>query len=267
MMRLHYDLSGMAERSTAYEDDLALALRIVGIASEVALHFLRRDVSPYRKLDGSLQTEADVEVERQILDLLAKERPDDALLGEEFGARGISSRRWIVDPIAGTSNFVEGKAEWGPQVALEDGGQIVVGVISRPLLHRRWWASRGGGAHAGDSSSSSPSAHIHVSRIAILAESRVSMWTPEPDGGVDRVKRGAIWVEPDLDDILKLAEGKLEAIIDPTGKPWDHGPAVILVEEAGGRFSDGRGGRRIDLGEGRYTNGLVDEQLDRLLAG
>jgi histidinol-phosphatase len=93
------------------------------------------------------------------------------------------------------------------------------------------------------------------------------MWTAEPDERVDRVKRSAIWVEPDLDDILRVVEGKLEAIIDPTGKPWDHAPAVILVEEAGGRFSDGRGGRRIDLGEGRYTNGHIDEQLERLLAG
>jgi histidinol-phosphatase len=83
---------------------------------------------------------------------------------------------------------------------------------------------------------------------------------------VARLKRSATWVEPDLDAILRLAEGEIEAVIDRLGKPWDHAPAVVLVQEAGGAFSDSQGGHRIDLGEGRYTNSLVHDQLDALLS-
>jgi histidinol-phosphatase len=82
---------------------------------------------------------------------------------------------------------------------------------------------------------------------------------------IARLKRSARWVEPDLDTILRIAEGELEAIIDRLGKPWDHAPAIVLVQEAGGSFSDSHGGHRPDLGEGRYTNRLVHKQLEDLL--
>jgi histidinol-phosphatase len=79
---------------------------------------------------------------------------------------------------------------------------------------------------------------------------------------IARLKRSATWVEPDLDAILRLAEGEIEAVIDRQGKPWDHAPAVVLVQEAGGAFSDSHGGYRVDRGEGRYANGFIHNQLE-----
>lgn len=77
-----------------------------------------------------------------------------------------------------------------------------------------------------------------------------------------------VWLRksPSTTLILHLAEGGLEAVIDRNGRPWDHAPAVVLVEEAGGRFSDSFAGHRVDLGEGRFTNGLIDDELAALLA-
>ncbi len=255
-----------ARLTKSLEDDLTLAHNLAALASEVALDFFRRGVSTQSKADGTPVSEADFEVERQLLNLLAKERPDDAVLSEEFGTRGSSSRRWILDPIDGTFNFVTGNPLWGTHVALEDRGEIVLGLISRPVLDRYWWATRDGGAHRSDPSSPSGT-RLRASAISALAKSRISIWTRDPDERWGRLERSGVRVEPDLNDILKLAEGELEAVIDLTGKVWDHAPAMVLVEEAGGRFSDGRGGRRLNLGIGRYTNGHIDEQLDRVLAG
>lgn len=257
---------GTDGRSTL-DDDLALAHRAIDLASEVALAFFHRGVRPQAKQDGTPVTEADLEVERQLLDLLARERPDDAVLSEEAGARGRSGRRWIVDPIDGTVNFVAGAAEWGTHVALEAGGEIVLGVISRPVTGGQWWAIRGGGAHRSDQATGEP-VGLRVSTVADLAGSRVSVWSSDAAAIVDRLRRQDVICtsRAGLDDLGRLAAGELEAVIGMPGMVWDHAPAVVLVEEAGGRFTDPRGGRRLDLGSGRYTNAHIDPHLDRLFA-
>ena len=244
------------------DEELALALRLVDAASALALDFYHRDMVTEHKSDGTPITAADLEVERQLLDALATERPDDSVLGEETGVHGASPWRWIIDPIDGTFNFVKRQPEWGTHLALEHDGEIVVGVIARPVLERRWWASRGGGAYRGGANASDR-VRLRVSTVASLRDSRVSLWTRARHNGLEQ---GAIRVSPALNDILRLVAGELEAVIDPGGKPWDHAPAVVLVEEAGGRFEDGRGGHRIDVGEGRYTNGRIDAELRRVLA-
>jgi histidinol-phosphatase len=84
---------------------------------------------------------------------------------------------------------------------------------------------------------------------------------------IERLKRTGVWAPRGLNAILDLVAGRLEAVIDPTGRSWDHAPAVILVEEAGGRFSDSYGGHRLDRGEGRFSNGLIHRDLEAALAG
>jgi histidinol-phosphatase len=242
-------------------EDLALARRLAELAARIALDYQRRGVVAEKKADGSVVTEADREVERALRAIVAAERPEDAMLGEELGASGESSRRWIFDPIDGTSNFVGGKPEWGNHIALEQDGRIVLGIITRPLLGRLWWATRGGGAHRAEISSSAAPVRIRVSTRSALREARVSLWAPATDARVVRLKRDASWQTPNLDAVLRVAEGELEAVVDPTAKPWDHAPGVIIVEEAGGRFSDRLGGSRIDLGEGRFSNGHVHAEL------
>jgi histidinol-phosphatase len=249
------------------DDDVALAVRLADEAAAIALPYFRRGVVATRKVDGTPVSEADVDVERHLLGMLASERPDDAVLSEESGARGDSGRRWILDPIDGTFNFVAANPSWGTHVALEIDGQLVVGVITRPVFGARWWAARGRGAHRDSPTGSGAS--VQVSTVSDLAESRVCFWAREHHDAADRVRASSRWVEPAIDNVLDLIEGKLEAIViaDPIPEAWDQAPAVVLVTEAGGRFRDGQGGQRIDLGRGLYTNGIIDTELDSILKG
>ena len=254
--------------ATSLSKDLALAHELAAAASEIALRFFKQDVNVNLKPDGTEVTPVDFEVERFLVERLSKDRPGDGILGEELGATGPSKRRWILDPIDGTSNFIAGKSQWGTHIALECEGEVVLGVISRPVLAKHWWAVRGGGAYSGAADSPATSEiPLRVSTTASLTESVIAVWAEPPHRAIDRVRSFATLAAADLDAILQLAEGSLDAVIDPTGRAWDHAPAVVLVEEAGGRFSDAEGGRRIDRGEGRYSNGRIHQALAHALAG
>ena len=255
----------MAQSEFSFDDDVELALRLSDAAGEIALGFFAREFTTTIKGDGSPVSEADLEVERLLVKTLARERPDDSVLSEECGAVGRSSRRWILDPIDGTVNFVAGHPGWGTHIALESDGQIVLGVITRPVRGARWWAARGVGAHRIDSDSPPEGTRLRVSRCAELAQSRVSVWA-QPNPLTERVRRRTVWVEPHIDNILGLVEGNVEAVVDAIGEPWDHAPRVILVTEAGGRFRDRDGRQRIDQKLGIYTNGCIDAALDRVIA-
>jgi histidinol-phosphatase len=245
-------------------DDLEFARQLAAVASELALEYFRRGVATQLKPDGSPVSEADVEIERRLRQLIRERQPGDGVLGEELGETGSRERRWVLDPIDGTSNFVAGRPLWGTHVALEIEGEIVVGVITRPVLGASWWASRGGGAHRADDSAGTR--QLQVSRVQALSESRVTLWTHQEDPTIDLLNQNCRWVHPNLDALLRVAEGELEALVDRSGKPWDLAPAVVLVEEAGGRFSDRDGGRRLDLGDASFSNGLIHDDLRRLLA-
>lgn len=259
----------MAPSAPTLDEDLALAHRLVDLASEVALEFFHRGVETIIKEDNSPVSEADLEVDRRMLEVLVAERPDDAVLSEESGARAGGNRRWILDPIDGTFNFVEGRPAWGTHVALEVDGELVLGVISRPVYELRYWATRGGGAYKrGTGAGGAGPTRLAVSTTTDLAPSRVTVWSNPSADRLGTLRRECVLVEPaSLDNILAVAEGELEAVIDSRGKIWDHAPAVIIVTEAGGAFRDREGGRRLDLGTSRYTNGRIDEKLRALLDG
>jgi histidinol-phosphatase len=248
------------------DDDLELALRLSEVAGEIALGFFAGEFTTTIKGDGSPVSEADLAVEEMLVETLARERPDDSVLSEECGAVGRASRRWILDPIDGTFNFVAGKPGWGTHVALEHDGEIVLGVITRPVLGAHWWAARGRGAHRVDAASPTEGTRLRVSDCTELAQSRVSVWA-QPNPLTERMRQRALWVEPHIDNLLGLIEGHVEAVVDAIGEPWDHAPRVILVTEAGGTFRDPDGGRRLDMRLGIYSNGHIDEQLDRVVAG
>ena len=129
--------------------DLDLALRLADAADTISLaSFRSRDLVVETKPDRTPVTDADRAVEAELRTILALERRRDAILGEEGGGHGTGPRRWIVDPIDGTRNYCRGVPVWATLIALEDDGQVTLGVVSAPALHRRWWAERGGGAHA-----------------------------------------------------------------------------------------------------------------------
>jgi len=201
------------------------------------------------KADGSIVTEADVEVECQLCAALAKRRPNDGILSEEGIQRVGEQRRWILDPIDGTSYFAAGDPRWGTHIALEESGEIVLGIITRPLQNMRWWAKRGEGAF--ESVSGHADVALKVSSIDTRSGARVTVWPSR---------------SPLVEALDRLLHGEMEAAIVAGGGPWDYAPYVVLIEEAGGRFHDPAGGRRLDLGGGIYTNGRIDAELEVILA-
>jgi histidinol-phosphatase len=260
--------SPASSTSSSLDDDLALALQLSDLAAEIALEFFHRGVDTVWKEDNTPVSEADLAVDRRLLEALLVARPEDAVLSEESGTRGAGTRRWILDPIDGTFNFVQRNPGWGTHVALEVDGELVLGVITRPVREQRWWATRGGGAfRARLGTDAASGAAVHVSTIDDIAKSRIGVWARLPVETLDRLERDTLLVEATLENILEVVEGDLEAVVGATGKIWDHAPAVVIIGEAGGMFRDHLGGQSPDVGSGTYTNGRIDDALARVLAG
>jgi histidinol-phosphatase len=245
--------------------DLALALQLAAHADAVARAEMAAGVGTRTKPDGTPVTNVDLAVDGALVAALRAARPDDAILSEESGLHdGIGSRGWILDPVDGTFNLVRGHAHWGIHIALEVDGAIVVGVVTRPMLDARWWATRGGGAFrsVGDGSPE----RLAVSTRTELATAQIRLWNDDAEHAA-WIRSATVWTDADMNDILGVAEGRCDAVIGSPGEIWDHAPTRLLVEEAGGRFRDDRGGDRIDGGRGHFTNGVIDAALDALLAG
>jgi len=242
--------------------DLRLALELADAADTVTRgRFRAADLRVEAKPDATPVTEADRAAERAIRDRLARDRPDDGILGEEFEGRPGDGRRWILDPIDGTLNFVRGIPVWGTLIALEIEGKIAVGVVSAPAIGHRWWAARGLGAWRN-------AARIRVSEVRGLADAHLSynsQVTFEQAGlggrGLALSRRcrrtrgyGDFWSH------MLVAEGAIDVSVEPIAAIWDLAPLGVIVEEAGGRFTDLAGARRIDGGNALASNGLLHEE-------
>ena len=250
-------------------DDLALALELADLADSITRErFQAADLRVDTKPDMTPVTEADTAVERALRDRLASARPTDAVLGEEYGGpdEARSGRRWIIDPIDGTKNFVRGIPVWGTLVALQDGDVLTLGVASAPALHHRWWASRGAGAHADDGTARSPR-RLRVSAVGELADAQLSFsgldyWEDFGllDGVIELSRR--CWRTRAFGDFwhyMLVAEGAVDVAVEPIVSLWDLAAPRVIVEEAGGRFTDLGGTPTADGGDAIATNGLVHE--------
>jgi histidinol-phosphatase len=244
------------------QPDLELALELADIAAEIAVpRFEDRRFTTTIKPDGSPVTDVDQAVERALRDRLAQRRPGHAILGEEYGASGESEWRWYLDPIDGTSRFVDGDPNWMTLVALEHAGEIVVGVIAVPARAERWWATRGRGAfHDGERIAVSPTTRLADAVVnddwaGTLAEER-------PHGALAAVAREAALVRGYMGHgFLTVAAGLADVALGGGGYAWDYAAPKILVEEAGGRFSDLAGSPRFDEGDAVVTNGLLHDEV------
>ena len=207
-------------------------------------------------------TEADHAVEEAVREVLGKARPGDGVVGEEFGVTGEGARRWIIDPIDGTKSYLRGSPPWATLLALEEGGELVLGVVSAPMLQRRWWATRGGGAFANGES-------IQVSEVAelddaLLCHADVLSYAvfgcgPEFDALTRRV-----WDRRGFGDFwghMLVAEGIAEVMFEPVLNVWDVAAVIPIVGEAGGRVTDRRGDVRADGGNAVTTNGLLHDAV------
>lgn len=251
---------------TAEEADLELALALADRADQITgAAFGRTDLVVETKSDLTPVTEADRSVEQALREVLADERPDDGVAGEEFGDQpGAGARRWIIDPIDGTKNFVRKVPVWATLIALE--GEV--GVVSAPALGRRWWAARGLGAFAGGEP-------IGVSKVDRLEDAQVSFgslsgW--EDHGGVERLIQltQRCWRSRGFGDFwshMLVAEGACDIGLDPVVDLWDLAALQVIVEESGGMFTDLAGVARADGGSAISSNGLVHSAALHILRG
>ena len=239
--------------------DLALALELADAADALALARFGTGLAVERKPDLTPVTEADREVERELRRRLGDARPQDAVLGEEHGPSAGGPRRWLVDPIDGTRNYARGIPVWATLVALEEGGAARVGVVSAPALGHRWWAERGAGAFADDRP-------LRVSSTARIEDSVLSFALDRP---LPELAERA-WHVRGFGDFwahMLVAEGAVDAAVEAVGvAEWDLAAVQVIVEEAGGRFSDFSGSSRLDSGTAVSSNGLLHDGVLAALA-
>jgi histidinol-phosphatase len=260
------------------EEDLALAHELADRADAITMaRYRASDLVVETKPDLTPVSEADRSVEEALRERLAELRPDDSILGEEFGEEfaadaGSASRRWILDPIDGTKSYVRGVPVWATLVALEEAGLLTLGLASAPALGRRWWAARGGGAFVREGDDTRA---VRVSGVRELANAQLcfadySDWRESGrlDGLLDLSTR--CWRTRGYGDFwqhMLVAEGAVDIAVDPGVSMWDLAAPLVIVEEAGGRLTDLSGVSRADGGDGLSSNGRLHElALDRLRA-
>ncbi len=258
--------------------DLALALatarRAVEAASRASLAHFRRNVRVELKPDRSPVTVADRESEAAALEVIRGAFPEHGVLGEETGAHaGFARARWIVDPLDGTRGFTRGGSFWGPLVALEHEGEIVTGAMALPALGETYWAARGSGAFL--SVNGGEPARLAVSGVPTWGDATLSLGEPRVllappfAGSVGRLATTCAVARcyGDLAGCALVLTARAEAWIEAGVQIWDLAPLKILVEEAGGRFTDLSGRATVASGHCLASNGRVHEHVLRELAG
>jgi histidinol-phosphatase len=256
------------------EKVMRTARRAAEAASRASLAHFRRGVRVEVKPDRTPVTAADRDAEAAILAVVREDFPGHAFLGEETGAHeGDAASRWIVDPIDGTKGFTRGGAFWGPLVALEHDGRIVAGAMALPALGETYWGARGLGAwlRHGDAAP----VRLAVSRVGAWEDATLSFGEPQVlfrPPMLERLAALATGAQSarcygDLAGCALVLQGKAEAWVEAGVRVWDLGPLPVLVEEAGGRFTDLDGSPSLASGSCVASNGLVHEHVLRALAG
>lgn len=229
--------------------------------------FRARDLHVHEKPDTTLVSEADLAIEETLRDLVAERRPELGIFGEEHGERpGSGPARLIIDPIDATANFVRGIPIFATLLAIEDGAEVVAGLVSAPALATRWSAARAHGAYRG-------AERIRVSGVRELKRAQAfhgslggseAIATPRSVAELSqRTHRDRGF--GDFYQHVLVAEGAGEIAVDPIVHAWDIAPLQVLVEEAGGRATSLSGKRSVHAGSLLSTNGVVHEEVLALL--
>lgn len=271
--RLEYSVRN--ESAVNLSSDLKLALELADCADQISTtRFLAVDLHVETKPDLTPVSDADKAIEREIRELLAVQRPSDHIVGEEFGSGDTSGRYWVIDPIDGTKNFVRGVPVWGTLIALMEGDEVLVGVVSAPALFRRWHASKDNGAFL--SVNGGKARQLNVSSVAKLEDASLSIstfaspttgnrndgWGELHPGLLSLAER--VWRTRGYGDFwshLLVAEGAVDCALEPKLALWDMAPLAIIVSEAGGRFTDFHGVDGPNGKNGVSSNGLLHSKI------
>ena len=256
-----------------YSDDLAFAHVLADTADRITTaRFKAQDLRVSSKPDMTPVTDADTAVEQALRATLSRARPRDGVIGEEFGeVAGHGVRRWVIDPIDGTKNFVRGVPVWATLIALLENDEPVAGMVTAPALGRRWWAAKGCGAYAGRRPTAG--AAIHVSTVGELADaslsySSLSGWEERGELGAFVDLTRSVWrtrAYGDFYSYVLLAEGAVDVACEPEVSLWDLAALAAIVTEAGGRFTDLSGRPGPAGGSAVATNGHLHEPVLKII--
>jgi histidinol-phosphatase len=259
-------------------NDLALAMRLADAADSITLaRYQSLDLVVTTKPDNTPVTDADKASEEAIRALLKSHRPDDGIVGEEFGEDAAGAQRyWVIDPIDGTKNFLRGVPTWATLIGLiekqSDGSEVVVvGVVSAPALFRRWYASEGNGAFV--SVNGGAPKRISVSQVSEIKDASISY--SDFIGWEDRLAQfqeilKSAWRTRGIGDFwshMLVAEGAVDVAIEPKLAIWDMAALDIVVREAGGRFTNTAGVDGSLGGSGLSTNSAIHQKIVDKLNG
>jgi histidinol-phosphatase len=259
-------------------NDLALAIRLADAADSITLaRYQSIDLVVTTKPDNTPVTDADKATEEALRALLKNHRPDDGIVGEEFGNdAGSAERYWVIDPIDGTKNFLRGVPTWATLIGLiekqSDGREVVVvGVVSAPALFRRWHASEGNGAFV--SVNKAAPERINVSQVSDIKDASISY--SDFIGWGERLApfqelMSSAWRTRGIGDFwshMLVAEGAVDVAIEPSLALWDMAALDIIVREAGGRFTNVAGVDGSLGGSGLSTNSAIHQKIVDKLNG
>jgi len=269
-----------AQAPFSLSDDLVLAQKMADAADAITLkRYQSLDLEITTKPDNTPVTDADKAAEVAIRELLKEHRPDDGIVGEEFGEQASalqqgSGRYWVIDPIDGTRNFLRGVPTWATLIGLverqSDGSEkVIVGVVSAPALYRRWYASDGMGAFVSENGKSPK--RISVSKISDISNASISY--SDFLGWGSRLKAfqtllTKVWRTRGIGDFwshILVAEGAVDSAIEPSLALWDMAALDIIVREAGGRFTNTDGVDGPFGGSGVSSNGALHDAIIREL--
>ncbi|MDQ0709342.1 MULTISPECIES: histidinol-phosphatase [Arthrobacter] len=262
----------MMDSSQNYTDDLRLAHVMADqVDAQTMARFKAQDLKVETKPDLTPVSDADRSAEEYIRAQLSRARPRDSVIGEEFGTTGHSSRRWVIDPIDGTKNFVRGVPVWATLIALIEDDQVVVGVVSAPALGRRWWASKGHGAYTGRSLASATRlkvSDVHRLEDASLSYSSLGGWKELGLRDEFLDLHDTVWRTRAYGDFWSyclLAEGAVDLACEPELNLYDMAALVPIVTEAGGRFTSLDGQDGPFGGNAVASNGILHSEFLRRL--
>lgn len=258
----------MSAPTSGPHDDLQLALELADLADEISMQRLTGGgLVIEEKPDGSPVTNADQVIERTLRARIAARRPGHAVTGEEYGDSGNSDWRWYLDPIDGTNDYIAGGTVWSTLIALAHRGEPEVAVIAAPSLGRRWWAVRGAGAFRDGE-------RLRVTDTAGLRDATITDdWRGTLARGIEdhplarlAAHCGRV-VSRRGHGFLRVAAGELDVALGVGGFPWDYMPLKLLIEEAGGRFTDLTGDPSPANRHALVSNGVLHAEALRAAGG
>jgi histidinol-phosphatase len=244
-------------------DDLVMAQELADEADRLAMaSFRAHDLRVDTKADLSPVTAVDRAIEKRIRERVERERPAHVVLGEEFGGeRGAAGWQWVIDPIDGTRSFVRGNETWAILIALRRDGRTELAVASAPAMRLRYHAVRSQGAHLNGR-------RISVSKISQVDEAMIatSVRGFVRTGQIDRFTElvGRCWDARGVGNSLAhlmVARGTADIGWTSRANVWDFAALSLIVEEAGGRFTDRSGDDPVLGGTGISSNGLLHDAV------